>query len=84
VLRPLSDDLVFEGSSAEQLAQGILEILSGQRSLPDAEACRAYVRDHYAWSVVAQQIKGVYSAALSGRVPSLAISASPQSEIERC
>ena len=65
VLRPLSNDLVFEGSSAEQLAQGILEILSGQRSLPDAETCRAYVKDHYAWTVVAQQIKAVYSAALS-------------------
>ena len=65
VLRPLSDDLVFEGSATEHLTQGILEILSGQRSLPDAETCRAYVRDHYAWPVVAQQIKAVYSAALS-------------------
>ncbi|WP_219898267.1 glycosyltransferase family 4 protein [Phormidesmis priestleyi] len=81
VLRPLSADLMFEGSSTEHLAQGLLEILSGQRSLPDAEACRAYVRDHYAWSVVAQQIKVVYSSALSDRVPSLAIGASPETKI---
>ncbi len=69
VLRPLSDDLVLEGSSTEHLTQGILEILSGQRSLPNAETCRAYVRDHYAWPVVAQQIKAVYSAALSVPAP---------------
>ena len=84
VLRPLSDDLVFEGSSTEHLAQGILEILSGQRSLPDAETCRAYVKDHYAWSVVAQQIKAVYSAALSAPSPaSVRFSPSPRSEIIR-
>ena len=84
VLRPLSDDLVFEGSSTEHLAQGILEILSGQRSLPNAETCRAYVKDHYAWSVVAQQIKAVYSAALSAPSPtSVRFSTSPRSEIIR-
>ena len=84
VLRPLSNDLVFEGSSAEQLAQGILEILSGQRSLPDAETCRAYVKDHYAWTVVAQQIKAVYSAALSSPSPApIRFSSSPRSEIIR-
>lgn len=84
VLCPLSNDLVFEGSSTEQLAQGILEILSGQRSLPDAETCRAYVKDHYAWPVVAQQLKSVYSAALSA--PALApirFGQSPRSEVIR-
>jgi glycosyltransferase involved in cell wall biosynthesis len=84
VLRPLSEDLVFEGSSAEHLSQGILEILSGQRSLPDADTCRAYVRDHYAWSVVAQQIKAVYTAALLERSPiSTNISTSSRSKIIR-
>ena len=84
VLRPLSADLMFEGSSVEHLAQGLLEILSGQRSLPDAEACRAYVRNHYAWSVVAQQIKVVYNSALSDRIPARTLGTSPQSEVERC
>ena len=84
VLRPLSDDLVLEGSSTEHLAQGILEILSGQRSLPDAETCRSYVKDHYAWSVVAQQIKAVYSAALSAPSPaSVRSSVAPRSKIIR-
>lgn len=83
VLRPFSEDLVFEGSATEHLAQGILEILSGQRQLPDEQACRAYVREHYAWSVVAQQIKDVYSAALLERSSTSLSSSSPRSKIIR-
>jgi glycosyltransferase involved in cell wall biosynthesis len=66
ILGPLSPDLVLEGSSAEHLAKGIMEVLSGQRQLPDQAACEAYVRAHYTWPVVAAQIKAVYQLALDG------------------
>jgi len=39
--RPFSEDLVLEGSTADQLAQGILEALSGQRKLPSSQECEA-------------------------------------------
>jgi glycosyltransferase involved in cell wall biosynthesis len=66
ILTPLSPDLVLEGSSAEHLAKGIIEVLSGQRQLPDQATCEAYVRAHYTWPVVAEQIKAVYQLALEG------------------
>jgi glycosyltransferase involved in cell wall biosynthesis len=67
ILQPLSENLVFGGTSAEQLAQGIIEALSGQRKLPNHEVCKAYVQEHYAWPVIAQQIKAVYQCALDDK-----------------
>ena len=69
ILRPLSEDLVLNGSTTEQLAQGILEALSGQRKLPGSQECKAYVQEHYAWPVVARQIKYIYQSALDRKTP---------------
>jgi glycosyltransferase involved in cell wall biosynthesis len=66
ILRPLSEHLVLESSAPEHLAQGMSQALSGQRPLPDAVTCQAYATQHYAWPVVAQQIKAVYEQALAG------------------
>jgi glycogen synthase len=60
ILRPFSTDLVLEGSTTNQLAQGISEALSGQRKIPSAEACQTYVRQNYDWQVIATQMKSVY------------------------
>ncbi len=67
ILQPFSEDLVVEGTSTEQLAQGIIEALSGQRQLPSKKACEAYVQENYAWPVIAQRIKSVYQATLDGK-----------------
>jgi glycosyltransferase involved in cell wall biosynthesis len=64
ILRPFCEDLIFEGLSIDQLAQGILDILSGQRRLPSSEVCQKYVSDHYTWPVIAEQIKSVYQSVL--------------------
>jgi glycosyltransferase involved in cell wall biosynthesis len=69
ILRPFSEDLVLEGSTADQLAQGILEALSGQRKLPSSQECEAYVRAHYTWPVIARRIKSIYQSALDGKTP---------------
>lgn len=66
ILRPLSDELVFDGTGVDDLAIGINNTLSDQISLPTAEVCRDYAKTHYAWPVVAQQIKTVYEKALAG------------------
>lgn len=60
ILRPLSEDLVFTDASVEALAQGIIEVLSGARQLPTQEQCQAYVRQNYAWSVIAEKMKTAY------------------------
>lgn len=64
ILRPFCEDLLFEGHTPDQLAQGLLEVLSGKRQLPSRADCQAYVERHYNWHDIAQQIKGVYQAAL--------------------
>jgi glycosyltransferase involved in cell wall biosynthesis len=69
ILRPFCKDLLFEGHTPEQLTQGLLEVLSGKRQLPSSTDCQAYVERHYNWQDIAQQIKGVYQAALGDPTP---------------
>jgi len=60
ILQPFSPDLVLAGSTTNQLAQGMIEALSGQRQMPSAEACQTYVKQNYDWQVIAAQMKSVY------------------------
>ena len=60
ILQPLSPDLVLAGAKVEQLAQGMIEVLSGERQIPSAEACQDYVRQHYDWQAIAEQMRSVY------------------------
>lgn len=61
ILRPLTDDLVLEGSSVEQLAKGLIEALVGQRQMPSAAACQNYVKRNYDWQAIAAQMRSVYA-----------------------
>jgi len=63
-VRGLSASLVLEAATKEALAAGLIEALTGQRPLPTAEACQAYVRAHYDWPVIARRVKAVYEEAL--------------------
>lgn len=60
ILRPLSENLVLEGSSVEQLAKGLIEALVGQRQMPSAAACQNYVKRNYDWQAIAAQMRSVY------------------------
>lgn len=64
ILKPFSEDLVFEGCNRDQLATGIIEALSGDRSLPSSQDCLDYVEANYNWKEIAQQIKLVYQQAI--------------------
>ncbi|MGL5836306.1 MAG: glycosyltransferase, partial [Waterburya sp.] len=64
ILKPFSTDLVFEGYQPEQLARGIMEALSGDRTLPDSQACLDYAQANYNWHKIAQEIKLVYQSTL--------------------
>ncbi|MFM2311614.1 MAG: hypothetical protein RLZZ04_890 [Cyanobacteriota bacterium] len=65
ILRPFSADLVFEGYQPDQLAQGIIEALSGDRILPNSQACLDYAQTNYNWHKIAQEIKLVYQSVLN-------------------
>lgn len=76
ILQPFSPDLLFEDSSVDKLALGIIEVLSGKRQLPNSEACQTYARENYAWSVIAPQIKSVYQQAINDNAIERAIALS--------
>jgi len=63
-VRELTEALVLEEATSEALAAGLIEALTGRRPLPSDEACRAYVRAHYDWPVIARRVKAVYEGAL--------------------
>ena len=67
ILQPFCTDLLLEDASVDQLTQGIMELLSGTRQLPSREACQAYVKLNYTWSVIAPQIKSVYEQACGNK-----------------
>ncbi|MEL6442399.1 MAG: glycosyltransferase family 4 protein [Cyanobacteria bacterium J06621_8] len=64
ILRPFSNDLVFDGYNPNQLARGIIEALSGDRPLPSSQACLDYAAANYSWHKIARQIKQVYQKAI--------------------
>jgi glycosyltransferase involved in cell wall biosynthesis len=66
VLNPFCSDLLLEGSSIDQIAQGIIEALTGKRQLPTAEACQAYVQENYNLTAIAAKTKVVYEKVLNG------------------
>jgi glycosyltransferase involved in cell wall biosynthesis len=57
----LSPDLVLDGSGSGPLADGLTAALRGTVCLPDADACRAHVRAHHDWPVVAARVRDVYA-----------------------
>lgn len=65
ILSPFCSDLLLEGNSTQALAQGILEMLTGQRQLPNSKACQDYVKNHYNWPLITTQIKSVYQKSLT-------------------
>ena len=60
ILRPLNSDLILESSETKHLAQGMIEALSGQRQMPSAADCQAYVKQNYDWQAITLQMKSVY------------------------
>ena len=65
ILQPFCPDLLFESATVEDIALGIIEILSDQRKLPNPETCQAYIKENYSWANVSRQIKSVYLKALT-------------------
>jgi glycosyltransferase involved in cell wall biosynthesis len=67
VVNGLSNDLVFDGSSANDLAEGLATRLSARDKLPSAAACQAYAKDNFDWPVIAKRVVGVYKDAFRNR-----------------
>ena len=64
VVSGLSKDLVLDGSSAAQLAEGIVARLRYPDNLPSDTACQAYAKENFDWPVIAKRVLDVYKNAL--------------------
>ena len=62
VLRPLNAQMVLDGNQTRDLAQGIKEVLAGDRVLPQSQQCRQYVEKNYSWQTVSKQLRAVYQS----------------------
>jgi glycosyltransferase involved in cell wall biosynthesis len=60
VVSPLSPALLFASASPADIAAGLTAALTGATPLPDAEACRAYARAHFAADLMARRVAAVY------------------------
>jgi glycogen synthase len=64
VVSDLSPELVLPGTGTGPLAEGLISVLTGGLTMPEAEACQSYARTHYAWPVIADRVRKVYVEAL--------------------
>jgi glycogen synthase len=60
VVAGLSQDLMFASPRSQDLADGLIEALLGERQLPDSSACAAYARKHFRSQLMAERIAAVY------------------------
>ncbi len=64
VVSGLSKDLILEGSSPTQIADGLAARLAAGDTLPSDSACQAYAKDNFDWPVIARKVLGVYEKCL--------------------
>jgi glycosyltransferase involved in cell wall biosynthesis len=65
ILSPFSGALVFESAAVNDIRQGLLEALSGERLLPSEQDCLDYVYQNYTWPVITQRIKSIYEKVIN-------------------
>jgi glycosyltransferase involved in cell wall biosynthesis len=71
VLGPLNESLLLEGSTPADIADGISEVLSGKRKLPEIAECEAYAVQHFAWPLVVANVNSVYQNVLDAKTCSV-------------
>jgi glycogen synthase len=64
VVSGLSQDLILEGSSAAQIADGLTARLGALEKLPADNVCQAYAKENFDWPVIARKVIGVYEKCL--------------------
>jgi len=71
VLAPLNADLVFESIQPEDIACGIMDVISKRKILPDDTTCLRYAEE-YSWTPISKRILEVYEKALNSSQRSIA------------
>ncbi|HEY2585899.1 MAG TPA: glycosyltransferase family 4 protein [Tepidisphaeraceae bacterium] len=64
VVHGLAPQWVLEGSAPAQLGERMVAMLAGRLGAVAPEACAAYVRRHFDWSIIAARVREVYAEVL--------------------
>lgn len=59
VLEPFCPFLITQSASETAIAERLIELLTGQISLPSRAACREYATDNFEWTTIAQKVQQV-------------------------
>jgi len=60
IVSGLSENLLLPNGNPETIADRLRAALTGSMSLPSDVTCQQYARTHYAWPVIARQVRKVY------------------------
>jgi glycosyltransferase involved in cell wall biosynthesis len=63
VLGPFAPQCIFADASAEAIARGLADALTGSQPRPSEESCRQYAVQHFSWPAIARQVRDVYNEA---------------------
>ncbi|WP_379132287.1 glycosyltransferase family 4 protein [Paenibacillus sp. sgz500958] len=68
ILQSFRPELLFKGSTSEDIADGVIHMLSNRKLLPSREECRNHVLERYTWEHVADGVEAVFREALGKEV----------------
>jgi glycosyltransferase involved in cell wall biosynthesis len=70
VVRGLAPQWVLAGPEPAHLAEGLVAALTGRLGgAPPPDACAAYARENFDWSIIAARVRDVYAEALGMALP---------------
>jgi glycosyltransferase involved in cell wall biosynthesis len=64
VVAPFAPECVFEGTTADIIADALNEVLRGRRVLPNCKVCRGYAVAGFSWPIIAERTRQVYEEVL--------------------
>jgi glycosyltransferase involved in cell wall biosynthesis len=62
IVAPLCPGLVCASADADDIAQGLIDVLSGQVILPSESACRSFAVEQFSAELMARRVASVYKA----------------------
>ena len=65
VLETFAPECIFDGTSVEDIAARLKEVLAGKLVLPSDEGCRAYCVANFSWAHIAKQVRTVYAETIA-------------------
>ncbi|GGF83499.1 glycosyl transferase [Paenibacillus albidus] len=64
ILQGFRPELLFKSAASDDMAEGMIHMLSNRKLLPGRDECRGHVLEKYTWEHVADQVESVFLESL--------------------